>query len=253
MRDASKCGPLAFSPDGRILAMGGMDKVVRLWHLATGKEVGQLTGHQDTILSVVFSRSGDTLVSGSRDQTARCWKVSDFLKAGAAQAAHLEPVQADSLWAALSADDVAKAYDAMASLASDPAIAVTVIKKNLQPAVIEEKRIEQLILDLDAPQFVVRENAVKELENMGSLASPFFRKALDRGPSLELRTRIERLLEKAAKLSPGELQGLRAIEVLEQIGTSEAQKLIESLATGAEQSLFTQEAKASLIRLTAAK
>jgi WD40 repeat protein len=37
---------VAISPDGKTLASGGTDKVVRLWDLATGKVRRELTGHR---------------------------------------------------------------------------------------------------------------------------------------------------------------------------------------------------------------
>ena len=49
--------------------------------------------------------------------------------------------------------------------------------------------------------------------------------------------------------SPEELQLLRALEVLEMIGTAEARKVLERLARGAEECDLTREAKAALERL----
>jgi hypothetical protein len=45
------------------------------------------------------------------------------------------------------------------------------------------------------------------------------------------------------------LQSLRAIEVLEHIGTADAKNILQSLSSGAPQALVTCEAKASLQRL----
>src|SRR5262249_47827973 len=35
----------AFSPDGKLLASGGLDHLIRFWDPATGKEVRKLQGH----------------------------------------------------------------------------------------------------------------------------------------------------------------------------------------------------------------
>ena len=76
------------------------------------------------------------------------------------------------------------------------------------------------------------------------------RHALRIHPSPEVRRRVDQLLEKLdlAK-SPQRLQGLRTVEVLEHIGTPEAQAVLKSLAQGAPEARLTQEAKAGLDRL----
>jgi hypothetical protein len=50
--------------------------------------------------------------------------------------------------------------------------------------------------------------------------------------------------------SPEIVRGVRAVEVLEQIDTMEGQRLLESLAQGTPEARLTQEAKASLERLS---
>src|SRR5262249_3660662 len=54
---------VAFSPDGKRLASGGLDRAVRLWDLATGKELLRLSGHTQAVGTVEFSRNGQRLLS----------------------------------------------------------------------------------------------------------------------------------------------------------------------------------------------
>jgi HEAT repeat protein len=77
------------------------------------------------------------------------------------------------------------------------------------------------------------------------------RAALRNRPSPEQRRTIEQLLDTLYTLrSPEALRQLRAIEILERIGTPEAVEVLQKLAIGATEARPTQEAKASLERLT---
>jgi hypothetical protein len=65
---------------------------------------------------------------------------------------------------------------------------------------------------------------------------------------------VEKLLEKLAgvegpALSREQVAALRALEVLEKLGTPEAQQVLEKLARGPATDRLTQEAKASVERL----
>ena len=82
------------------------------------------------------------------------------------------------------------------------------------------------------------------------LLTPFIA-ALVGKPSLEKRRQIERLLEQfdRAVPPPEPLRRLRAIEVLERIGTADAERVLQTLAEGVVEDPLVGEAKASLSRL----
>src|SRR5262249_28782096 len=86
---------------------------------------------------------------------------------------------------------------------------------------------------------------------MGESATALLRKALDDKQSLEVRRRLEDLLAHGPKPLPtGEaLRQMRALEVLEMIGTPEARQVLGALARGAPGARMTQEASAALERL----
>src|SRR5207249_3590661 len=108
------------------------------------------------------------------------------------------------------------------------------------------------IADLDSETFAVRDKAFKRLDDMGNAAEAELRATLKKASSLELRRRLERLLSRPRPLvgSPETLRSLRAIAVLEQSGSTEARRLLEELARGAGHAAETQDARASLERLS---
>ncbi len=52
------------------------DSTVRLWELATGKEVRRFTGHEWPVYSVAVTPNGKYVVSGSNDKTVRLWELA---------------------------------------------------------------------------------------------------------------------------------------------------------------------------------
>jgi RNA polymerase sigma factor (sigma-70 family) len=66
---------VCFSPDGKRTVSTSFDTTVRIWDVATGKELHCLTGHADRSDCAVFSPDGKSLLSCSWDGTVRLWDV----------------------------------------------------------------------------------------------------------------------------------------------------------------------------------
>lgn len=66
---------VCFSPDGKYLATGAEDKVIRIWDLSTRRITKYLKGHEQDIYSLDFFPDGNRLVSGSGDRTVRIWDL----------------------------------------------------------------------------------------------------------------------------------------------------------------------------------
>ena len=71
---------VAISPDGRLVAAGSLDTIVRLWDVQTGQLIERLVGHKDSVYSVAFTPDGKGLVSGSLDQTLKHWDLGPLLR-----------------------------------------------------------------------------------------------------------------------------------------------------------------------------
>jgi WD40 repeat protein/serine/threonine protein kinase len=72
--------PLTFlqlSPDGKVLATGGVNGLVRFWDMATSDELlPPLQAHSDPVFSAAFSPDGLTLATASLDQTIKLWEFA---------------------------------------------------------------------------------------------------------------------------------------------------------------------------------
>jgi RNA polymerase sigma factor (sigma-70 family) len=244
--------PLAFSPDGRMIAWGGWnDCPVYLTETASGKERRRLLGHKGRIVSLAYSADGKTLVSGSLDTTILVWNVGP--RNGVR--APLTSVEVDRCWQKLAGADAAEAYDAIRKLAADPDRAVPLLDKHLRavPHVAEE-HLDRLIAQLDSKEFAARQQAIRELEDLGEIATASCEKALKKGLPIEVQRRLARVLavhKERRQNPPAEvLRSLRALEVLEAPATPTARKVLTRISQGAPASRITLDARASLERLT---
>lgn len=78
LENNTRYGPrvIRFSPDNKMLVAAARNKIV-LWDVATGKEIGQLLGHQEEIDAFAFQDGGKTLVSVARDGAVTWWNLAD--------------------------------------------------------------------------------------------------------------------------------------------------------------------------------
>lgn len=247
---------LVFSPDGRTLASAGRGAenevaTVTLWDVATGKQRAILPGRSPEVLSVAVSPDGKTLASTATDDIL-LWDMPATKRAVTARPGTLTSRELDALWTGLANVDAHKAYQAIKSLEETPSQAIALLQGRLRPA-SEPRNIQQItmwIADLDSNRFQVRKRANEELEKLGPPAESALRRKLAKQSSREVRQRVERLLANIEQQHPPEwLRMMRSLEVLEDIGSPEAKRILETLANGVEGFRLTREARISLDRL----
>jgi hypothetical protein len=164
----------------------------------------------------------------------------------------LQPVELAALWNQLADSNPRLALNATWALADGGDKVSRFLGGRLQAIRVRPERTAKLINDLDDEEFSIREAAHQELKRYNKAVEAPLRSAANKPKSLEVRRRLERLLasiDEAVVSSKETLQVLRAIAVLEYIGTVEAKAVLQRLAAGAPLARQTLEARTALARL----
>ncbi|HEY7308039.1 MAG TPA: hypothetical protein VH643_01645 [Gemmataceae bacterium] len=230
-----------FSPDSKTVAVSYDDGSVRLWDVATRREIERFTADAGKAGPIAFSPDGRTVASARSDGTVLVWQARPLL-------------DLDHLWSDLAGGDVEAAQRAIARLEASPQLSVPYLEKSLPPLPRSDaRRLRQLLADLDSDTYTIRQKAYRELAKEGEGAEDQLRKVLENKPSAELRRRVLELLttleETRRDFSPDDVRVIRAVQVLETIGTAEARRVLKNLSEGMGGALRTREARAALRRL----
>ncbi len=117
---------VAFNPDATIVAAGCFEGPIRLWSVASGQEIAQLSGHKNTSISVDFHPDSRLLASAGEDGTVRLWELETQSEAAVLRGHN------ESVWqVAFSADG-----KLLASGSNDKTIRLWDIQSEMQVAAI---------------------------------------------------------------------------------------------------------------------
>jgi hypothetical protein len=240
---------VTLSADEKVLFRATTNGEVQAFEVATGTFRTAFVGHRDYYVYAVSTPTDvRRMLSGSGDTTALLWDVGFGGKKGA----RLSAVARTRLWEQLASPDGKIGYRAMTDLAGDPAGFLELVAAELKPAAPGPTAADLALIfrDLDAKAFATREAAVVKLERYGESALALVRAELERGPSAEVRERLERFVGRldGPGTFPERLRAGRAVEVLEHLRTPEARALLAKLAAGGP-SRTTTDAAGAVTRL----
>jgi RNA polymerase sigma factor (sigma-70 family) len=247
-----------FHPNHRFLITNNLADI-QLWDVLTGRLVVRRPLHEkvrSSILTmgsfasgVAFTPDGRRLATGHPDGTILLWD----LPLPPSRPQPLAAKELERLWTDLVSNDAAQAWRAVWRLAEVPTEALPLLRARLtmaSPALRE--RLRRLIAALDHDSFQQREAAMKQLKELGPGAESALRAALQGKPAAEQRRRIETLLaalEEPRALTAEDFRSVRAVAVLERIGSLEAQRILKDLASGAASALLSRTARGALERM----
>jgi hypothetical protein len=156
----------------------------------------------------------------------------------------------DSLWDDLTSQDGACARLAAQTLMQASRQAVPYLRESIKRRIPRPKaaEVKKLVEELESDRFTVRQRATDLLERIGLQALPALHARLAENPPLEARKRIEQLMTRRSFRQPDieQVRANRCVQVLEGIGTAEAEELLESLV---ESPLHGAAARLALKRL----
>jgi WD40 repeat protein len=84
---------VAFSPDGRTLALGSEDGEIRLWEMPEGRERAVLRGHTGSVWGLAFSPDGKQLATGGQDGRLVLWDPVAGTESRVLRESHPAPIR----------------------------------------------------------------------------------------------------------------------------------------------------------------
>jgi hypothetical protein len=240
-------GAVAFSPDGRLLAVAGSEGIVRRFEWPGLRELPPLAGHSGSVLALGFTPDGKRLMSFGSDQKLFIW-AADSQRDWRSKSITADDQLLERLWEALNTDDAVDLFGCIRAFASFPGPAVAFFRQRLAPVPKgDTERIDKLVADLQKDDYNARKKAMVELRKIGAIALPALRQAAERDNDGIVR-RLLFEMESQSSAARDEVRALHALTVLEHLNTDDARKLLDELSKGAPAATFTVEAKAALDR-----
>jgi WD40 repeat protein len=242
----------AFSPGSSLMISSSSDGFV-LFDLLNGKEVCRLPEGGGG----VFSPDGSLLAvpgqTPAREPVITLYNMPRGRNEPLAR--NLNGEQLETLWRDLAPDNDFRLQRVLASLRAASGDAVAFLGKKLQPvAAAQRQRVKALLTDLDDDEPKKREQAMEALQGLAAEFEPLLADVSKHHEPGEVRNRVRFILrrQREAAVPDALLIRMRAVMVLEQIGTDQARQILTRIAGGPAGARLTEEARQSLERLARA-
>jgi hypothetical protein len=249
------------SPDGRLVATSERPALssvpgdgelsspaIRILDARTLAEVQKLEGFDYAPSAMAFSPDGRRLASWSYDGTILLWEMTERPTISRVR---MSREYLESLWRDLGSPNATIGYCAMKALDAGREETLRFLEGRLRSVSSREvESVHELVRALDADNFEERERATTDLKPVALRYSTLLRRLQLKSKSAEARFRIAALVaERTLPNSAETLRMLRAIQILERIGTGQCETLLTVLAAGGREARETVAAKLALKRL----
>ncbi len=239
--------PVQFLPDhpGLVLTVDDSGALITLDLLEAEARLHNDPGLAVSSLEVI--EASQLIAAGTTAGTVLLYPLPE---APARPGAALDEQTAEALWRDLASGDAARGYRAALQLARGGDEAVEWLASNLAPAALDKVSVDEHLVNLDAPIYEQREQAMEALIGMGRPVRPQVRKHLDaREASVEAEWRLRTILSHTRHHhtdTPDARRTIRAVTALRISATAEARRLLAEWAEGAEDALLTLQATEAL-------
>jgi hypothetical protein len=243
---------LAFSHDGRLLAVLGEDGGLQLHDALTGREIARLAQPKEPIVWAGFEAGSTQLRGGTARGMVLGWTVPWPV---AEEGRPLTEREREQAWADLGDEKAGMAWSALGRLLDDRGPMVAFVQTKWQCPAVDpasaQPRIAALVADLDDDNASRRDNASKALDQIGLPAEAALVQAYRDSPSLEARLRAKALLDRLEARRPADERRRRArsLHLLEVRATAEAGAILAELNVDERPGWVRAQVKAALARL----